>query len=140
STVSDAGVSVRYRGAYADNAARAHFARGTFEGGACHTLRTVAGATPVTINGAGSSPWVEQAFAAPVALADLRFIWSSRPGFNISGASGDSFDVEAHLLLDDEQTLPMDNWSVPGAAAPPAEAGVWAREVRRTVMYPECAE
>lgn len=140
STVSSASLSVRYRGAYQNNTIRAHFARGPIGDGDCHAIRAVTGAGPVVVTGTGTSAWIEQPFDEPVPLAGLHFVLPNRPGFSITGSMGDSFDIEAQLQLDNDETLQMDNWSVPGATAAPAGQNIWAREVRRTIAYPECLE
>ncbi|HRQ74973.1 MAG TPA: hypothetical protein PK098_03555 [Phycisphaerales bacterium] len=140
STVSATSLSVRYRGAYQSNTIRAHFARGPIGDGDCHAIRAVANTSPVVVTGTGTSAWVEQSFDVPVPLANLHFVLPNRPGFSITGSIGDSFDIEAQLLLDNKETLQMDNWSVPGAAAAPPAQNIWAREVRRTIAYPQCLE
>lgn len=139
SAVSDTSMSVRYTGAYSDNAVRVRIARGSIGSGSCHNVAIVPAALPVVVVGAGSSDWITQMFDSPIPATDLHFALVQHPGYSISNATIDSFDIEGQLLLDNGDMLQMDNWSTPGASGPPSEMRVWGCAVRLAIGYPACA-
>jgi len=141
STIVTGSPTVSYRGSSTGDRLRLHLVRGTIDSDSpatCHHLRSLAGTPPLSLSGVGISDWRTVDFDSAIPVDGLSLVLTRQFGVNVTAPA--TFAVEAQLLLDDEDLLPLANWPVGIGPGAPTDAEVWSRVVRRDLGLPICAD
>lgn len=86
-----------------------------------HTYRELVGVGAVHIGGPGVSPWSEYTFDSPIPMAGIRFI--RHPSFATNGSG--SVNIESQMVLDNLDTITLDNATSPATIGNPIFGGNW---------------
>jgi hypothetical protein len=97
-------------GLHESDVVRIHFVSGVGK-----ALRTIPSVSEIVQQQAGDSPWAEYAFAEPVSVRNLAFLFHSRFGW---GDPIGPSTAGSELILEDGSTLPLDDAYAPSLGRP----------------------